>query len=64
MAGAKRKKKFIAIEDRKTAINKAMALMKPGDALLIAGKDTKTTRYFPQGKYISMTAKLLVKLYL
>lgn len=49
-AGAKRKKKFIAIEDRKTAINKGLDLMKPGDALLIAGKGHEDYQILPTGK--------------
>jgi len=49
-AGARKDKNFIAEEDRKVAINRALELMKEEDTLLIAGKGHEDYQILPTGK--------------
>ena len=49
-AGGKQEKNFIVEQDRKSAIKKALELMKKGDTLLIAGKGHEDYQILPTGR--------------
>ena len=49
-AGGKQDKNFIVEQDRKSAIKKALEMMKKGDTLLIAGKGHEDYQILPTGR--------------
>lgn len=51
MPGLKKAKEVVVEPDRRTAIARALALLKPGDALLVAGKGHETTQQIGDIKY-------------
>ncbi len=63
MPGLRKARQVIAEPDRREALRKALALLRPGDALLVAGKGHETTQQIGDTKYPFSDQQTLMELF-